>query len=188
MVQRTHRDHAEKDFAIVLPARGGVDNQSPPPISLGHSSPRSVQHQAGRTSGVCFCPYDNASTLGAVHRLSERLQACPQCLLSQPSVRQRRTLEPHVPGAARREQRGPGGTSYALSEVRVYSGRPDPKMDIRTFNAHQKQSQSWRLTGATVIERELRYPQGRPQEKDIDVALAVDFVRLAIQGAYTTSA
>ena len=79
---------------------------------------------------------------------------------------------------------GPGGTSYALSEVRVYSGRPDPKMDIRTFNAHQKQSQRWRLAGATVIERELRYLQGRPQEKGIDVALAVDFVRLAIQGAY----
>ena len=79
---------------------------------------------------------------------------------------------------------GSGGTSYTLSEVRVYSGRPNPKMDIRTFNAHQKQSQSWRLAGATVIERELRYPQGRPQEKGIDVALAVDFVRLAIQGAY----
>ena len=79
---------------------------------------------------------------------------------------------------------GSGGTSYTLSEVRVYSGRPNPKMDIRTFNAHQKQSQSWRLAGATVIERELRYPRGRPQEKGIDVALAVDFVRLAIQGAY----
>ena len=79
---------------------------------------------------------------------------------------------------------GPGGTPYTLSEVRVYSGRPIPQMGMRTFSAHQKQSQSWRLAGAIVIERELRYLQGQPQEKGIDVALAVDFVRLAIQGDY----
>ena len=77
-----------------------------------------------------------------------------------------------------------GGTLYTLSEVRVYSGRPNPKIDKRTFSAHRKQSQRWALDGAMVIERELRYPQGRPQEKGIDVALAVDFVRLAINGAY----
>ena len=76
------------------------------------------------------------------------------------------------------------GTPYTLSEVRVYSGQPNPRVDLRTFAAHRKQSQSWRSAGATVIERELRYPQGRPQEKGIDVALAVDFVRLALQGAY----
>ena len=79
---------------------------------------------------------------------------------------------------------GTDGTPYTLFEVRVYSGRPDQKMDIRTFSAHRKQSQRWRSAGATVIERELRYLQGRPQEKGIDVALAVDFVRLALQGAY----
>lgn len=79
---------------------------------------------------------------------------------------------------------GPGGTSYALREVRVYSGRPDPQRDWRTFSAHRKQSQRWQQDGATIIERELRYPQGRPQEKGIDVALAIDFVRLAIAGDY----
>ena len=77
-----------------------------------------------------------------------------------------------------------GGTSYTPSEVRVYSGRPDPNIDMRTFSAHRRQSQAWGLSGATVIERELRYLQGRPQEKGIDVALAVDLVRLAIQGDY----
>ena len=76
------------------------------------------------------------------------------------------------------------GTAYTLSEVRVYSGRPNPKMDVRTFAAHRKQSQGWRSSGATVIERELRYLHGLAQEKGIDVALAVDFVRLALQGAY----
>ena len=79
---------------------------------------------------------------------------------------------------------GSGGTAYTLTEVQVYSGRPSPKMDSRTFAAHRKHSQGWRSAGATVIERELRYLQGRPQEKGIDVALAVDFVRLALEGAY----
>ena len=83
---------------------------------------------------------------------------------------------------------GPGSTPYTLSEVRMYPGRPDPRRNGRTFSAHRKQSQRWRTDGATVITRRLRYPQtwphGRPQEKGIDVALAVDFVRLAIDGAY----
>ena len=79
---------------------------------------------------------------------------------------------------------GSGGASYALSEVRVYSGRPDQTRDARTFSAHRRQSQRWRSDGATVTERPLRYLDGRPQEKGIDVALAVDFVRLAIGGTY----
>ena len=76
------------------------------------------------------------------------------------------------------------GTPYSLSEVRVYSGRPNPHRAWRTFSAHRTQSHGWAQDGATVIERELRYPQGRPQEKGIDVALAIDFVRLAINGTY----
>ena len=39
-----------------------------------------------------------------------------------------------------------------------------------------------------MITRSLRYPQGWPtlpaQEKGIDVALAVDFVKLALEGDY----
>ena len=79
---------------------------------------------------------------------------------------------------------GPGNIPYSLSEVRVYSGRPDPKIDKRTWSAHRKQSQRWKSDGAEVVERILRYQQGRGQEKGIDVALATDFVRLALQGAY----
>ena len=83
------------------------------------------------------------------------------------------------------ENRGdPDGTPYSLSEVRVYSGRPNRNRARRTFSAHRTQSQGWAQDGATVIERELRYPQGRPQEKGIDVALAIDFVRLGIAGDY----
>ena len=68
---------------------------------------------------------------------------------------------------------GPDGTPHALSEVRTYSGRPDPKRAWRTFSAHRKQSQRWRSDGATVIERQPRYPQGRPQAKDVNVVLGV---------------
>ena len=70
----------------------------------------------------------------------------------------------------------------------VYSGRPDPNRDKRSHAAHMRQSNRWRANGATVITQGLRYPPTWPtdpaQEKGIDVALAIDFVRLAITGAY----
>ena len=93
-------------------------------------------------------------------------------------------LKPMELGRLIASRGGPGGTPYSLSEVRVYSGRPNPKIDKRTFSAHRKQSQGWALDGATVIERELRYRKGSLRKRGIDVALAVDFVRLAINGAY----
>ena len=83
---------------------------------------------------------------------------------------------------------GPNGIPCALSEVRIYSGEPDSNRDPRTYAAHDKQTKRWESDGATVITRSLRYPRGWPtvpaQEKGIDVALAVDFVKLAIEGDY----
>ena len=83
---------------------------------------------------------------------------------------------------------GPGGAPCTLSEVRIYSGRPDPSLENRVYSAHRKQTGRWTSDGATVITRRLRYPQNWPdesaEEKGIDVALAIDFVRLAIQGTY----
>ena len=83
---------------------------------------------------------------------------------------------------------GPNGKACTLSDVRVYSGRPDANRDRRTYAAHDKQSKRWTSDGATVITRSLRYlrtwPTEPAQEKGIDVALAIDFVRLAIDGAY----
>ena len=93
-------------------------------------------------------------------------------------------LKPMDLGQLIADRGGQNAAPFTLAEVRVYSGRPNPAMDKRTYSAHRKQSQSWTSAGATVIERDLRYINGRPQEKGIDVALAVDFVRLAIQGAY----
>jgi uncharacterized LabA/DUF88 family protein len=51
-----------------------------------------------------------------------------------------------------------------------------------------KQCAAWQGTGAEVIARMLRYPpdwpNARAQEKGIDVALAIDFVALAMDGEY----
>ena len=86
---------------------------------------------------------------------------------------------------------GPNGIPCTLSEVRIYSGEPDSNRDPRTYAAHDKQTKRWESDGATVITRSLRYPRGWPavpaQEKGIDVALAVDFVKLAIEADYDVS-
>lgn len=59
---------------------------------------------------------------------------------------------------------GPGGTPCTLSEVRIYSGRPDPSLENRAYSAHRKQTGRWTSDGATVITRRLRYPQAWPDE------------------------
>jgi uncharacterized LabA/DUF88 family protein len=84
------------------------------------------------------------------------------------------------------------GRRIAPSElvgVRVYRGRPNPNRQPAAASANDIQASTWeRDPRVTAVRRMLRYPKdypvGRPQEKGIDVALAVDFVRLAFQGAY----
>lgn len=75
-----------------------------------------------------------------------------------------------------------------LSGVRVYRGRPEPRRQPGAA-ANDRQTDAWdRQRDVTTIRRPLRYPRGWPnvpaQEKGIDVALAVDLVRLAAEGAY----
>ena len=83
---------------------------------------------------------------------------------------------------------GPSGISCALSEVRVYTGRPDSNRSPRTHAAHIRQCAVWQAGGAHVIARPLRYPPAAtgqpPQEKGIDVALCIDFVTMAVDGHY----
>lgn len=82
----------------------------------------------------------------------------------------------------------PSSTQRQLHQVRIYTGRPDSTKEPKTYAAHIKQCQSWIKTGAEVITRTLRYPNDWPnskaQQKGVDVALAVDFVALAIDGEY----
>lgn len=79
--------------------------------------------------------------------------------------------------------------SSSLVGVRVYRGRPMPTRQAKAAEANDRQTDSWqRDPMVTVVRRPLRYPRDWPQtsaqEKGIDVALAVDFVSLAIKGTY----
>jgi hypothetical protein len=78
--------------------------------------------------------------------------------------------------------------------VRIYSGVPSAKHDPRGYAANQRQLGRWAASPLVhVTGRALRYPTGwptshvsgeRPQEKGIDVALAMDFAVMAIRGEY----
>jgi uncharacterized LabA/DUF88 family protein len=75
-----------------------------------------------------------------------------------------------------------------LTEVRVYRGQPDATRDPKGYGANRRQAAAWAHAGVTVIQRPLRYPVGqpnaRPEEKGIDVILALDFVTMAARGDY----
>lgn len=74
-------------------------------------------------------------------------------------------------------RRGPGDQDRELAQVRVYTGRPDPNKNAKTFNAHMRQCAAWERAGATVVTRPLQYLPGQPpREKGIDVQIAMDMV------------
>jgi hypothetical protein len=80
-------------------------------------------------------------------------------------------------------------TESRLVGVRVYRGDPDRGRQPVSAGANNRQAAAWlRDPLVTVVRRPLSYPRGwpqvPPQEKGIDVALAVDFVRLPIERAY----
>ncbi len=83
---------------------------------------------------------------------------------------------------------GQEGEDRTFTEVRVYSGRPNPSKDPKTYGAHRRQTAAWEKQGVTVKTRALRYPYDWPkskaEEKGVDVALAVDFVVMAVEGKY----
>ena len=71
-----------------------------------------------------------------------------------------------------------------LVEVRLYTGTPNPQYDPKSHAAFLARSQAWQAEGATVVSRPLRYPTKAPpgEQKGVDVALAVDFVVMAVGG------
>jgi uncharacterized LabA/DUF88 family protein len=81
-----------------------------------------------------------------------------------------------------------------LKQVRIYRGQPDASKDRKGYAACSRQVGIWRQSPLVhVTTRTLRYPQGwpnplqpgdRPQEKGIDVALAIDYVVMAVQDEY----
>jgi hypothetical protein len=84
--------------------------------------------------------------------------------------------------------RPPPGIKRQLHQVRIYTGRPDSNKEPKTYSAHLKQCAYWQGIGAKVIARPLRYPKDWPnskaQQKGVDVALALDFVIMAIDDEY----
>jgi uncharacterized LabA/DUF88 family protein len=78
-----------------------------------------------------------------------------------------------------------------LHQVRIYRGQPDASYDPKSYGASRRQHAAWqRFPLVEVITRPLRYPRGwparsrigeRPQEKGIDVALALDFVLMGVR-------
>lgn len=78
-----------------------------------------------------------------------------------------------------------------LAGVRLYTGRPDAFLQPKAHGANVRQCQAWESEGCYVFQRPLRYPPGwpnaggrRPEEKGIDVAMAVDLTRLAQEDQY----
>lgn len=73
-----------------------------------------------------------------------------------------------------------------LLEVRVYSGSPSPAKDPKSYAAHRRQRAAWETSGVLCSLRPLRYPREYPalppQQKGVDVSLAIDLVVLALDG------
>lgn len=81
--------------------------------------------------------------------------------------------------------KGPDFEDWDLHGTRVYLGRPSPDRDGRGAAAHDRQTQAWRDAGVIVRARALQYlPAQRPRQKGVDVELAVDVVRMAVQREY----
>jgi hypothetical protein len=85
-------------------------------------------------------------------------------------------------------ERNPGRDGRELVGVRVYRGQPDSSREPKGYGANLRQCAAWEQAGAIVITRTLRYPARwpaeKPEEKGIDVVLAMDFHALALSGAY----
>lgn len=75
-----------------------------------------------------------------------------------------------------------------LVEVRVYRGLPDSTKQPQAYGATVSQIAHWeKLPMVKVFARPLNYrgwPDESPREKGVDVALAVDFVVMAVKGEY----
>lgn len=80
-----------------------------------------------------------------------------------------------------------------LAGVRIYRGLPSSSRDPRSYSAARRQMDSWRRDPRVqVIDRPIRYPVGwpgqcgdqKPQEKGIDVALALDFAIFGAERRY----
>jgi uncharacterized LabA/DUF88 family protein len=83
------------------------------------------------------------------------------------------------------------GQGRRLTQARVYTGVPAPERDGIGHAIMQRRLAAWKAEAPELVEvlsRSLRYPPREGREKGVDVQLAVDFVRLAIEGTYDVAA
>jgi uncharacterized LabA/DUF88 family protein len=76
------------------------------------------------------------------------------------------------------------GSGRSLQELRIYRGRPDNAKDRRSYDAWQSQTAAWKgACGDRLIPRyrDLRYRGDEVTEKGIDVWLAIDLVKIAME-------
>ena len=98
-------------------------------------------------------------------------------------------FDPIALGELISSRRPPEGEAARLEQVRIYRGMPHAIRQPRAQMAAERQIAAWSCDPrTTVITRPLRYrrtrPPSKPQEKGIDVRLAVDFVAMALRGEY----
>jgi hypothetical protein len=79
------------------------------------------------------------------------------------------------------------GSDRILTQVRVYTGVPTVKNDSRGNAITQRRMAAWIADKPDLVQvfpRSLRYPPREGQEKGVDVELAIDFVRLAMDNEF----
>ena len=155
------------------------------------ASNRRLRQATGRSGigGVCF-----RSSMASPLRLTLFIDAqntylnAKEMFFPEGSSSSDGQFDPWKLGELIASRRGPDGEPCALHGVRLYTGRPDPRRASKTHAAHMKQCAVWEASGTKVITRPLRYPPGWPreraQEKGVDIALAIDFVTMAIEPDY----
>jgi uncharacterized LabA/DUF88 family protein len=79
------------------------------------------------------------------------------------------------------------GSDRTLKQVRVYTGVPTPRHAARANAIMQRRVATWVSDYPTKVEvfpRPLSYPPPEGREKGVDVELAIDIVRLALDDEY----
>lgn len=77
-----------------------------------------------------------------------------------------------------------------LEQVRVYTGVHTPQRGAKLHAMMQRRISAWITAMPDKVEvfpRPLSYSGGKPTEKGVDVEIAIDFVRLAMDDAYDTA-
>jgi len=101
------------------------------------------------------------------------------------------TAEPHIGAfnpmalAERLVAMGPDFEEWTLKEVRAYVGSPLAHRQPTATAAHDRQMEKWRGWGVVTRARPLYYPPGEtPRQKGVDVELAIDVFRMAVEKQY----